>query len=148
MVSTATYRRGRVEEFTVQSCVHATKVHQQAHHCHADSRGLVVLQFVLQDLTGLAAPRHRVDVDVSKVHLLLSVGVSCEDGSLVFEDEFKELVLDILSPQGDAILLFQMSNLVSRVDGTNRPICLASCTNRRAGRRAVGMVVCYLGNSK
>ena len=133
-----------VEEFTVKGCVHAPKIHQQTHHCHADSSGLIILQLVFQDLTSLAAPCHRVDVDIGKVQVLLSVGVSGEYCGLVLEDKFEELVLDILAPEGDAILLLQLSNLVSGVDGPNRAICLASRTDRRAGCRAVGLVVGYL----
>lgn len=76
-----------VEEFTVKGCVHAPKIHQQTHHCHADSSGLIILQLVFQDLTSLAAPCHRVDVDIGKVHILFAIGVSCEDGRFVLKDE-------------------------------------------------------------
>lgn len=41
-----------------------------------------------------------------------------------------------------------MSNLISGVDRTNRAICLASRTDRRAGCRAVGLVVGYLRGSE
>lgn len=90
---------------TVQRRVHATEIDQQTDHRHANGRGLIILQFILEDLARLAAPRHRVNVNVGKIQVLLAVGVPREDWGLVLENELEELVLNIFAPQGDAILL-------------------------------------------
>lgn len=106
----------KAKGLTVEGGVHATEIDQQTNHRHADGRRLIILQLILQDLACFAAPRHGIDVDVGKVHILLAVGVPREDGRLVLKNKLQKLVLDVLAPQRDAILLFQMSNLVARVD--------------------------------
>jgi hypothetical protein len=118
---------------TVQSGIHATEIDQQTDHGHADSCGLVILQLVLEDLAGLAAPGHSINVDIREIHSLLSVGVPRKDWCFVFKHQLQELILDVFAPQWNTIFFLEVSNLVARVDRANRAICLSSCTDRRAG---------------
>ena len=89
---------GRGTRHTVEGGVHATKIDQQANHSHADRGRLVILQLVFQNLASLAAPRHGVDVDVRKVYLFTTFGVSRESRCLVLKDKLEKLVLDIFAP--------------------------------------------------
>ena len=130
---------------TIESRIHATEVDQQTNHSHANSCRLVILQLVLENFACLAAPGHGIDVDVREVTVLLAIRVSREHGGLILEDEFEKLVLNIFAPQRDAILLLQMSYLVSRVDRANRAIGLTSGTDRRADRDVMGLFVRGLG---
>lgn len=141
-------KKTRGQRRTVQRCVHATEIDQQTDHRHANSRRLIILQLVLENLARLATPRHCVDVDVCEIHILLTIGVPREDRRLVFKDKLEELVLDIFAPQRDAILLLEMSDLVARVNRANRAVCLASRTDRRAGGHALGLVVRSFGHGE
>jgi hypothetical protein len=74
------------------------------------------LKLILQNLASLAALSHSIDINIGKIQILLPIGPAGEDRGLVLEDKLKELELDIFAPQGDAVLLLQMPNFVSRID--------------------------------
>jgi len=126
-------RRGLL---TVERRVHAAHVDQQTHHGHVDGGRALRQQLVLEDLAALAALGHGIEVDVGKrVHGPgLRVRLLGEDGLVVLEHELEEIVLDVLAPQRDAIVLFQVLDLVAAVDRRHAAVRIAA---RRRRRRSV-----------
>jgi len=112
--------------FTVECGVHPTNVDEETNHGHALGGIAITKQLVAQDFAGLAAPRHGVDVEVGKTLLANLFGFVAvgEDLILVVEDGLEKVVLDILAPEGLAIVLFEMSDLAD--DVVARPVIVAT----------------------
>ena len=90
---------------TIQCRIHPPHVDQQAHHGHCQRTVDILQELLLQDLATLAALRHGVDVDLGERPALTPVAVLGEALGVVVEDQTKEVVLDVLPPQWDAVLL-------------------------------------------
>lgn len=76
-------------------------------------------EFVSQDLASLAAPCHGINVEIGKALLcnlarFITVG---EDGFVVIEHGFEELVLNVLAPQRLAVVFLEVLHLVAAVHG-------------------------------
>jgi hypothetical protein len=86
-------------KLTVESRIHPSDVDEQTDHCHALGRVPIAEELVAQNLAGLAAPRHGVDVQVGEVlgRSVRFVRVR-EDIKFVIEDLLEEVVLDVLAP--------------------------------------------------
>ena len=130
---------------TVQRSVHPAHIDQQADHGHVDGGGPLRQQLVLEDLTALAAARHGVQVDVGKRVQIAAraIGELVEDALLVGKDEAQEVVLDVFSPQGDAVVLLQMADLVPGVDGRDAPIRITARARDDCGEVAPGVGVIF-----
>lgn len=102
---------------TVQRRVHAANIDKQADHGHDDGRRHILGELLLQYLAALAALAHGIDIDFSKGEAFLGVRIPSKTLLFVVEYKAQELVLDVFPPQRDAILLLQMADLISRVDG-------------------------------
>lgn len=121
---------------TVERGVHAPDVDQQAHHGHVDCSRALRQQLVFEDLAALAAFCHGIQIDVCKGMATGRVGLLGEDALVILEHELEEVVLNVLAPQRDTVVLFEMLDLVAAVDGRNAPIRIA------AGSRRCCRVVC------
>jgi len=102
-------------ERTVQGRVHATHVHKQTDHSHADRTVRVLYKLLLQYLTTLAALRHRINVCLCKCTPRSSIAVLGEALGLVVEDQFQEVILYIFAPERNAVLFLKVPYLVPRV---------------------------------
>lgn len=129
------------EKHTIESRVHPPKIHQQTNHSHTNRRWLIILQLVLEDLTRLATPRHSIHIDIREIHALLPIRLPRKHLVLVLEHQPQKLILDVLAPQRDPVLLFQMLDLVARVHGADCPVCLASGADGHVAGCAVGGLV-------
>ena len=121
---------------TVEGGVHAADVDEQTHHGHVDGGRAYAQQLVLQDLAALAALGHGIEVDVGKGVSAGAVRLLGEDALVVLEDELEEVELDVLAPQGNAIVLLEVLDLVPAVDGRHAPVGIAA--RRRCRGRVVG----------
>jgi hypothetical protein len=96
--------------------VHTTNIDEEADHGHALCGIAITKQLISEDLAGPATPRHGVDVQVGEALLglvrLVAVG---EFLSLVVEDSFEEIVLDVFSQKGLSVLLLETSNLANGI---------------------------------
>jgi hypothetical protein len=120
---------------TVESRVHATNVDEQTHHRHVDGGGTLRQQLVLENLAALAALCHGVEVDVGKRVAGCAVRLLGEGVCVVLEDELEEVVLDVLAPERDAVIFFEMLDFVAAVDGRDAAVGVA------ARRRCRGRVM-------
>jgi len=127
---------------TIQRCVHAPDIDQQAHHRHADSSVGILQQLLLQYLAAFAALRHGINVDLRKREARRAIAVLGEAFCLIVEDQLQEIVLYVFAPEGNAILLLQMADLVARIYGRHAAARVAS---GRGGGRAVHWLVAVLG---
>lgn len=114
---------------TVQRSVHPPNVYQQAHHGHVDGRRSLRHQFVLEDLAAFAAVRHGIEIYICKGVFFRAIRF-VEDALLVFKDMSEEIVLDVFAPERNAVIFFQMPDLISRVYGRYAPIRIAACRCR------------------
>jgi len=125
---------------TVECGVHAANVDEEADHGHALRSIAITKQLVSKDLAGLATPRHGVDVKVGEALLsdliwLVAVG---EDLQVVIKDGLEEVVLDVLSPERFAILLFEMPDLANDVIAV-LGVCIVACALLAAGLALAGL---------
>ena len=128
---------------TIERCVHAADVDQQAHHGHVDGGRALGEQLVLEDLAALAALGHGVEVDVGKRVAARAIRLLGEDAAVILEDELEEVELDVLAPQRDAVVLFEVLDLVAAVDGRDAAVGIAARRRRRGrvvGPRRVAVV--------
>jgi hypothetical protein len=134
---------------TVQRRVHAAHIDKQTHHGHVDGGRALCQQLVFQNLAALAALGHGIEIDVGKRVRRAGLGLRLlgEDGLVILEDELEEVVLDVLAPEGDAVVLLEVLDLVAAVDGRDAAIGVAARRRRRRGvvrARAIA-VSCGLG---
>lgn len=85
---------------TIECCIHATEIDQQADHSHILGRFVLTKQLVSEYLTRLTASGHSINVKISKGLLfsfwLVTIG---KDTSCVFEDSLQEVILNISPPE-------------------------------------------------
>ena len=149
-------KNGGMQIRTVERGVHATNVNQEADHGHALRSIAITKQLVSEDLAGLAAPGHGIDVQVGEALLADLVGLVAvgEDLLLVVEDGLEEVVLDVLAPERLAVLLFEMADLaddVGTVLGGGIVACAllaARLTLGRFGGRCRHLGVLVLGGGR
>ena len=120
----------------VERRIHAADVDQQAYHGHVDGGRALGEQLVLEDLAALAALGHGIEVDVGKSVAAGAVRLLGEDAAVILEDELEEVELDVLAPQRDAVVLFQVFDLVAAIDGRHAAVGIAARCRRRS--RVVG----------
>ena len=111
--------RWRARKLTVQCRVHATQIHQQAHHCHILCGLMLSQKLISQDLASLAAPCHRINVQIGKglLRYLLRLVAVGEDSLVVLKDRLKKLILDVLPPEWLPVVLLEMLHLIAAVHG-------------------------------
>lgn len=127
----------------VEGGVHAADIDQETHHGHVDGSRALRQQLVFENLAAFAALRHGVKVDVSKRVAARRVGLLGEDGLVVLKDKLEEVELDVFAPQRNAIVLFEVLDLVPAVDRRHAPVGIAAGRRRRGrvvGTRRVGVV--------
>lgn len=121
---------------TVQRSVHAPNVDQQTHHGHIDRGRALSQQLIFQDLAALAALGHGIEINVRERMPKRFIRLLGKDTLFVFEDQLQEVVLYILAPKGNTVILLQVLDLISTVDGRHAAVRISAGSSRR--RRVVG----------
>ena len=104
-------------ERTVKRRVHPSDINQQTDHGHVDRCHSIVQQLILEDPARLRTLGHGVNIDIRKGATRLGLVEVCEDGRLILEDGSQEIVLDVNTPQRNAIPLLDRPHLGARVEG-------------------------------
>ena len=98
---------------TIERGIHPPDIHQQTNHGHVNGSRPITLHPLLEHFTHLATPGHGVEIDVREAEAPLTVRVPSENFRFVIKEGPKEVILNVLAPEREAIFFFEMAHLVA-----------------------------------